>query len=114
MMVANLLYLTAQTVDLRHLRNFALHEIEALRDQCPVVRELLRDNEWYDLMYQGEEQLAALGEVRTGDTERIAAEQAVYEGLFDLYKTVCSGKLDTYKYMGKGSCRVIIMFFSFC
>jgi len=108
MMVANLLCLTAQAVDLRHLRNLALHEIDSLREQYPTVRELLRDTEWYDLMYQGEERLAALDkEARTGDMERIAAEQAVYERLVGLYKTACSGKLDTDKHMGKGSCRIM-------
>ena len=113
MMVANLLCLTVQAVDLRHLRNLALHEIDALRDQLPAAQELLKDIEWYDLMYQGEERLAALDEeVGTGDTERVAAERVVYKRLLGLYKTACSGNLDTDKYMGKGLCSVLIMRFS--
>ena len=40
----------SQSVDLRHLRNLALHEIDSLRDQYPALWKLLRDTEWYDLM----------------------------------------------------------------
>lgn len=102
MMVANLLCLVTQAVDLRVLRNLVLTEIESLKIEYPGLAKMLAETEWYDLVFFSEERLLQL-EGCEKSTEDYVHQLAVYKRLSELYKSACDGKIDTSELMGKGT-----------
>ena len=101
MMVANLLLLTTQAIDLRHIRNLVLKEIDMLTQEYPGVSSALRDVEWYDLLFFPAEKAELVALSRPLE-EQLAIKEHLSVRMANLYKSACSGSIDASKHMGKG------------
>ncbi|XP_063444116.1 uncharacterized protein LOC134724796 [Mytilus trossulus] len=105
MMTANLLLLTAQAVDLRHIRNIVLKEVHTMTQEYPDLATTLDKIEWYELLFSSKKKNAKETDVRSvGD--QIEANDRLSKRLSDLYSSACDGKMDASKQMGQGTMKM--------
>ncbi|XP_063446766.1 uncharacterized protein LOC134726297 [Mytilus trossulus] len=101
MMTANLLLLTAQAIDLRHLRNIVLKEIDLLAQEYPDITSTLKEIEWYDLLFLSKQKASKETNLLSGK-EHTEARERLSNRMCILYKNACNGNIDAAKQMGKG------------
>ncbi|XP_063446669.1 uncharacterized protein LOC134726200 [Mytilus trossulus] len=101
MMTANLLLLTAQAIDLRHLRNLVLKEIDLLAQEYLDITSTLKEIEWYDLLFLSKQKASKETNFLSGK-EHTEAGERLSNRMCTLYKNACNGNIDAAKQMGKG------------
>ncbi|CAC5360893.1 Phenylalanine ammonia-lyase 3,Phenylalanine ammonia-lyase class 1,Phenylalanine ammonia-lyase 2,Phenylalanine ammonia-lyase G2B,Phenylalanine ammonia-lyase,Phenylalanine ammonia-lyase G4,Phenylalanine/tyrosine ammonia-lyase,Phenylalanine ammonia-lyase class 2,Phenylalanine ammonia-lyase 4,Phenylalanine ammonia-lyase 1,Phenylalanine aminomutase (L-beta-phenylalanine forming),Phenylalanine ammonia-lyase class 3,Phenylalanine ammonia-lyase G1 [Mytilus coruscus] len=99
MMTANLLLLTAQAIDLRHLRNLILKEIDL--QEYPDIASTLNETEWYDLLFLSKQKADKETDFLS-EKENIEAKEFLSNRMSTLYSCACNGNIDAAKQMGKG------------
>lgn len=105
MMTANLLLLTVQGVDLRHIRNLVLKEIDILVQEYPDIESTLNKILWYELLFSSENMAAKVADTRPVE-EQSAVKQQISDKMSALYRLACNGGVDASQKMGKGSWRI--------
>lgn len=102
MMVANLLCLSLQAVELRHIRNIVLQEMDLLMQEYPAISQSIKDIEWYDLLYSSEKTAAKLVKSQPL-VEQTVLREKISKKMSKLYESACNGSIDTSDHMGKGT-----------
>lgn len=105
MMTANLLLLTVQGVDLRHIRNLVLKKNDILVQEYPDIESTLNKILWYELLFSSENMAAKVADTRLVE-EQSAVKQQISDKMSALYRLACNGGVDASQQMGKGSWRI--------
>ncbi|KAH3777439.1 uncharacterized protein LOC127844711 [Dreissena polymorpha] len=105
MMIANLLCLSIQAIDLRHLRNLVLKEIEIFTDEHPALSQSFKDIEWYDLLFQTEIRAAEVVQALPVECRDDVKDQLITK-ISNIYTSACSGAIDCSELMGKGTSKM--------
>lgn len=101
MMTANLLLLTVQGVDLRHIRNLVLKEIDILVQEYPDIDSALNNIVWYELLFSSEKMAAKVVDTLSAEDQLIVKQQ-ISDKMSTLYRLACNGDIDASEQMGKG------------
>ncbi|CAC5388386.1 unnamed protein product [Mytilus coruscus] len=101
MMTDNLLLLTVQGVDLRHIRNLVLKEIDMLVQEYPDKESTLNKILCYELLFSSEKMAAKVADTRPVE-EQLGVKQQISDKMSALYRLACNGGIDASKQMGKG------------
>ncbi|CAC5388379.1 PAL [Mytilus coruscus] len=105
MMTANLLLLTVQGVDLRHIRNLVLKEIDILVQEYPDIESTLNKILWYELLFSPEKMAAKVVDTRPVE-EQLVVKQQISDKMSALYRLACNGGVEASEQMGKGTMRM--------
>lgn len=101
MMTANLLLLTVQGVDLRHIRNLVLKEIDILVQEYPDIDSALNNIVWYELLFSSEKMAAKVVDTLS-EEDQLIVKQQISDKMSTLYRLACNGDIDASEQMGKG------------
>lgn len=101
MMTANLLLLTVQGVDLRHIRNLVLKEIDILVQEYPDIDSALNNIVWYELLFSSEKMAAKVVDTLSAEDQLIVKQQ-ISDKMSTLCRLACNGDIDASEQMGKG------------
>ena len=101
MMVANLLLLTTQAIDLRHIRNLVMDEIHMLPHEYPNIESAIEDVGWYNLLFCSTEKAEVVAKSCPLEKQAVVKEQLSVK-MANLYNSACNGSIDASEHLGKG------------